>query len=73
MASAFKATEQMAALTILEFLSDLVTASPREQFSRDEVLVLLNCVKNEPDFFDPDLLAAFDQACTEASANEQAH
>ena len=73
MASIFKPAEQMAALTILEFLSDLVTASPREQLSRDEVLVLLNCAKSEPDFFDPDLAAMFDLACTEAIVDEQAH
>ena len=38
---------QIHKLTV-EYLEDLVTESPKESFSKVEILVLLNLVKNDP-------------------------
>jgi hypothetical protein len=35
------------AQTMVEFAEDLITASPNESFSRIEMLILLNAVKND--------------------------
>lgn len=48
------------AQSLIEYMEDLITASPKEQFSRTEMLILLNAVKH-----DSDLLAMFD-ACEAA-------
>ena len=37
------------AQSLIEYMEDLVTASPKEQFSKVEVLILLNAVKNDAD------------------------
>ena len=37
------------AQSLIEYLEDLVTASPKEQFSKIEVLILFNAVKNDAD------------------------
>ena len=37
------------AQSLIEYLEDLVTASPKETFSKIEVLILLNAVKHDPD------------------------
>ncbi len=37
------------AQSLIEYLEDLITASPKEQFSKIEVLILLNAVKNDAD------------------------
>jgi len=37
------------AQSLIEYLEDLVTASPKEQFSKIEMLILFNAVKNDAD------------------------
>ena len=37
------------AQSLIEYLEDLITASPKEQFSKIEMLILLNAVKNDSD------------------------
>jgi hypothetical protein len=37
------------AQSLIEYMEDLVTASPKAQFSKVEVLILLNAVKNDSD------------------------
>lgn len=37
------------AQSLIEYMEDLVTASPKDQFSKVEVLILLNAVKNDSD------------------------
>lgn len=37
------------AQSLIEYMEDLITASPKEQFSKVEVLILLNAVKNDVD------------------------
>lgn len=55
-------SEAFASLIILDFLSDLFTDSGRETFSRDDILVILNWAKNDPDLFDPDVVLAYELA-----------
>jgi len=58
----FTPDQQFCGLGILTYLSDLLTESPRESFSRDEVLVLLDCVRSDGDLFDPDVVIAYEKA-----------
>lgn len=37
------------AQSLIEYMEDLVTASPKESFTKIEVLILLNAVKHDPD------------------------
>ncbi len=37
------------AQSLIEYVEDLITASPKESFSKIEVLILLNAVKNDRD------------------------
>lgn len=53
--------DQVAALSVLDYVSDLFTSSPRESFSRDEVLVILNAVRNDPEIFDAAVVALWDE------------
>jgi hypothetical protein len=39
------------AQSMVEYAEDLVTASPKESFTKTEVLILLNAVKNDSDLF----------------------
>ena len=52
--------EQFNGLAVIEYLQDLFTVSPRERYCRDEILSILNLVKNDPDLFHPAVVAAFD-------------
>jgi hypothetical protein len=52
--------EQFNGLALIEYLQDLFTVSPRERYCRDEILSILNLVKNDPDLFQPAVVAAFD-------------
>lgn len=47
------AEQAHAVLVFLEYLSDLFTATPREQFSRIDVLAILNNVRDDGDLIDP--------------------
>jgi len=57
--------EQFQALNILEYVSDLFTGSPKETFTREEILVILNCVRNDPEMFDPDVVIAQEQTSSQ--------
>ena len=59
MPAALDNDQQFAALTVLEYLSDLFTTTPHESFSRDAVLSILNRVSNDPELIDPDVLIAY--------------
>lgn len=37
------------AQSLIEYVEDLITESPKESFTKIEMLVLLNAVKNDPD------------------------
>ncbi len=45
---------------LLEYIEDLLTASPKESFTKVEMLVLLNAVKNDRDIMA--LLERFSQS-----------
>lgn len=54
--------EQFQVLNMMDYLSDLFTASPKETFTRTEILIVLNATRNDTDFIDPDVLIAQQQA-----------
>jgi hypothetical protein len=51
------------AQSLIEYMEDLITASPKEQFSKIEVLILFNAVKNDTDLLA--LLESWDAAWDE--------
>ena len=53
------------ALCILDYLESLFTVANRESFSRAEILVILNSVKNDPEIIDPLAVIAFEQSTGE--------
>jgi len=63
--------EQFNGLALIEYLQDLFTVSPRERYCRDEILSILNLVKNDPDLFQPAVVAAFDAWRTAAQATRR--
>lgn len=58
MTSPFTETEQFQVLNALDYLSDLFTAAKKETFTRVEILIVLNLMKNDPELFDPAVLIA---------------
>ena len=58
MNSPMSPTEQFQVLNMLDYLSDLFTAAGKETFNRAGILVVLDCVRSDPDIFDPDVLIA---------------
>jgi hypothetical protein len=57
--------QQFAAQVVLDYLSDMFTETPRETFSREEVLVVLNGVRTDTDLFDPAVVVAYELAMAE--------
>ncbi len=57
--------EQFAALNVLDYLNDLFTGAGKEQFTRAEVLIVFNEVRNDPDIFNPLVVEAQDIAARE--------
>ncbi len=51
---------QYYALCVLGFIEDCFTTSPKETFSREKVLLVLNRVKNDPSFFDAEAVVLYD-------------
>ena len=60
--------EQWGALCIIGYLEGMMTESPREQFSKTEILILLNLIKNDPELFAPETLEAYEATCAEVEA-----
>jgi hypothetical protein len=46
--------------SLFEYVEDLITASPKESFSKIEILILLNAVKNDADLLA--MMEAWDHA-----------
>ena len=61
-------SEQFQALNTISYLEDLFTIATKETFSRDEILMLLNRVKTDPEIFDPQVVIAHQIACDELEA-----
>jgi hypothetical protein len=51
-----------AALSLIEFLSDLFTATGKETFTRGEILFLLNSARDNPELIDPLAVVAYQMA-----------
>lgn len=62
MKAALDGDKAFGALTILDYLQDLFTVAGRDEFKRDEILVVLNATKHSPEIFDADIVAAYDLA-----------
>ena len=61
--------EQFQALNLLDYLSDLFTASPNESFTRVQILIVLDNLRSDPDFFHPDILLAQQIATAEIDSH----
>ena len=48
-------------LPLLRLLEDLFTDSDRETFTRDELLVILNGMKHDPELFDQEVVAEVEE------------
>ena len=57
---------QIGALGVLDLVSDLFASSPKKGFSREEVLIVLNEVRNNPAIFDRSIVAEWDRNDAEA-------
>ena len=57
-ASPFTDIEQFQVLNMLDYLSDLFTGTPKPSFTPTEILIILDHVREDTDFFDPAVLIA---------------
>lgn len=57
-ASPLTINEQFQVLNILDYISDLFTGTPKPSFTPTEILVILDHLREDTDFFDPDVLIA---------------
>jgi hypothetical protein len=57
-ASPLTLDEQFQVLNFLDYLSDLFTGTPKASFTPTEILIILDHVRTDPDFFDPAVLIA---------------
>lgn len=55
-------------LLILDYLQELFLASGRETFTKEQVMVALNCVKNDPEVFGPETVLAYELATDEVQS-----
>ena len=57
-ASPMTPDEQFQVLNLLDYLSDLFTGTLKLSFTPTEILLILNYLREDPDFFDPEVLIA---------------
>jgi hypothetical protein len=60
--------EQYGALLVLDFISDLFTTGKKESFTRTDILIFLDHVRNQPDIFEADVVLAHQIATSELAA-----
>jgi hypothetical protein len=65
-------TEQFQALNILDVLSDLFSAAGTRTFTCVEVLIILDAIRSDPEFFDPDVVVAQQIATADFNTTVQA-
>ena len=53
------------ALLILDYLQELFLASGRDSFTKEQVMVALNLVKNDPEVIAPEAVIAYELATEE--------
>ena len=63
--------DQFVGLCVLDFINDLFTASSKETFSRVDVLIVLNQVKNDPEFFDPQVVELYEEGTSHIGEDEE--
>lgn len=51
-----------AAMWTIDYLLDLFTVCANERYSREQVLVILNTVRHDPELFEAELVGAYDEA-----------
>jgi hypothetical protein len=61
--------EQYQALNVLDYLSDLFTASTKESFTPTEILIILDHVRSDPEIFDPAIVIAQQTATAEIESH----
>jgi hypothetical protein len=71
MLSPITPNEQFQALNILEVLSDLFSAAGEKTFTCGEVLVVIDAIRSDPAFFDPDVVVAQQIATREFNSSFQ--
>jgi hypothetical protein len=62
---------QVGAAFLWSYLRSLLTGSPKEAWTRDELLVLLDVIQSDHEFFLPDNLALIADALDEESSGEE--
>lgn len=65
MISPLTPNEQFQALNILDYVSDLFTMAGRENYSRADILIVLNHVRNDANLFEPAVLIAQQEAAAQ--------
>ena len=68
-ASPFTPTEQFQVLNVLDYLSDLFTASTKKSFTPTEILIILDHVRSDRELFDPEVLVAQQTANAEIDSH----
>lgn len=58
MSSPMSPSEQFQALNVLDFLSDLFAAAGKTSFTREEILIILDDVRSDPEMFDRTVVIA---------------
>jgi hypothetical protein len=56
---------QLGAAFLWWYLRDLLTITPKKSFTRDELLVLLDTIQRDADFFTPNVLSLIADAADE--------
>ena len=68
---AFDTEESAATFVIaLDYLTDLFTASSKDVFTKTDVLILLNLVRNDPELVSPEAVLQIEADLAAAGINE---
>lgn len=65
MQSPFSVEQQAAGVALVGYIEDLFSHAGKQVFTRDEILVLLNLVKNDPEIFHPVVVEEVERAGVE--------
>lgn len=57
--------EAFGALLILDYLQGLFLASGRVEFSKEQIMIAFNCIKNDPEIIGPEVALAYELATEE--------
>lgn len=68
-ASPLTVDEQFQVLNVLDYISDLFTGTPKPSFTPTEILIILDYLRSDPDFFDPEVLIAQQMSAAEIDSH----